>query len=846
MGAKEDAIQTLENSAEYFAEAIWGRDVRQGLVDVANALKAVVEGYATVVTDDLTDADPNAAAQAAAVKTALENVREEIGTGLLATITNYGVLPNGSNVDELLGTGALGLMRNSFVTLRGDYTYANAPFSDGGYLLSVGLSIPGSSGGLQVGFGKQGKVFSRILTAGTFSDWYDSSENQNINTNRLSVGSNTVSADNSAAVGVNNAVLQSSGFATGYNNTIQAGAYYSHVEGKDNIVTGEAGHAEGLKTRANGIASHAEGYGTIASNTAQFVRGQYNKEDTAGLYAEIVGGGSSDNSRSNLYTLGKDGTIETRGNLKLAKELFNVSTDAYTINSKQTYIWSDGYFNQNNAWVVADGAKLWCCSQVLPINSNKIALTRTAIVHHAYFQMFGFNPFTAEDNTVSLANYGVAISGTPNIGDRVVIGKRKPNRTATGVPVTDYVFYAESDNQNLNITFVDTGTLTENYYQFVYSTVNNVTGWYDEYSHLYFIGDYYSDTTASSHIDRQHFNISNDVKYIRIFAVYQDAVDGATVALRNLAQVQEVSSVFKIDSGSDNRKNVGAMITFIDDDTSSKTLVKQYHDLFDSSHYNDVPTGYHLAGCYAVEAYRLVENPTLTRMTLQASSSTSTLGEIEDTYTPPYNSEEAGSVLLDLLKDYEEQGFEMIFHCMYQSGRATNAHNTAYIIDGYQRNTDNLNLVRHNIITGIRTIEGLGLANWRKHWVTPYGADDKEIQSIARSLGFESLIRTENGLISRDVYTDRYSIPRWGYDYGYTDGRGTPEYLKTVIDRAIATNSWIIIMSHVNAWGNDVEQYTNGFYDIVQHCIDSGIEIVSYSDGFERYKETLLEYEKLT
>ena len=101
----------------------------------------------------------------------------------------------------------------------------------------------------------------------------------------------------------------------------------SHSEGIDSIAYGEAAHAEGAKglaegnyshaegqwTRAKGDNSHAEGLNTVALGDNQHVSGKYNVEDTHNEFAEIVGGGASDNNRVNIRTLDWNGIESVNG-----------------------------------------------------------------------------------------------------------------------------------------------------------------------------------------------------------------------------------------------------------------------------------------------------------------------------------------------------------------------------------------------------------------------------------------------------------------------------------------------------------------------------------------------------
>lgn len=88
---------------------------------------------------------------------------------------------------------------------------------------------------------------------------------------------------------------------------------YAHAEGFRTITYNTAAHAEGVQTEARGYASHTGGRGTIATCRYQRATGMFNIPDEVkysdgrGEYAEIVGGGSNEGNRSNIYTLDWNG-----------------------------------------------------------------------------------------------------------------------------------------------------------------------------------------------------------------------------------------------------------------------------------------------------------------------------------------------------------------------------------------------------------------------------------------------------------------------------------------------------------------------------------------------------------
>lgn len=116
--------------------------------------------------------------------------------------------------------------------------------------------------------------------------------------------------------------------ASGNSGTTRAKGDYSHAEGKYTNSLGIASHAEGDNSYAGGHASHAEGYQTaasqegahaegrftFASSAYQHVQGKYNISDNQGVYAHIVGNGTSD-TRSNAHTLDWSGNAWYAGSV---------------------------------------------------------------------------------------------------------------------------------------------------------------------------------------------------------------------------------------------------------------------------------------------------------------------------------------------------------------------------------------------------------------------------------------------------------------------------------------------------------------------------------------------------
>ena len=82
-----------------------------------------------------------------------------------------------------------------------------------------------------------------------------------------------------------------------------------------------------LTNEATGDFSHAKGQGTKATGDHQHVQGKYNKEDTKGEYAHIVGWGTGDAAanRKNIHTLSTTGEAWFAGNVIIGDNNLDLS-----------------------------------------------------------------------------------------------------------------------------------------------------------------------------------------------------------------------------------------------------------------------------------------------------------------------------------------------------------------------------------------------------------------------------------------------------------------------------------------------------------------------------------------
>lgn len=241
-------------------------------------------------------------------------------------------------------------------------------------------------------------------------------------------------------------------------------------------------------------------------------------------------------------------------------------------------------------------------------------------------------------------------------------------------------------------------------------------------------------------------------------------------------------------------QNHKPMISFIDDDTTRVSFVKKYHDIF---------AEYGAVGNYAVMTARM---------------------------TNADRCYDAEGELLTLLKQYELEGFGMLFHCYWQH----------YMNDPtlyFKLESRDISAVRDNLLTGLRDMQELGFNNY-KHWVTPYGVNDEEIQNVAKELGLECLISMSNNSYISRGYADRWSIPRYSVS-AISDSTHT----KAAMDACAAENGWINIVTHVNSWGDTDVDVEAKLRDIIEYALSSGYEIVAFPQAFERWRSVFLLHE---
>ena len=268
----------------------------------------------------------------------------------------------------------------------------------------------------------------------------------------------------------------------------------------------------------------------------------------------------------------------------------------------------------------------------------------------------------------------------------------------------------------------------------------------------------------------------------------EKAVDAAEVSKNiNILTAGKIASPFSRLQG------VGPVVTFIDDDTTNPTLVQRFHDILAAEG---------VVGNYAVEL-RNVEN-------------------YQDT-------------IPQMLLDYEQEGFGMLYHCYKQDGDA----------DRYWESGNAMydeTLIRQNFYRGLRAYKQLGL-NSARYWVTPYGVNDEFIRKLAKEADMECLLScptgtyTCNAVLSLGSNFYRYNMPRWIFlSSSDNDYQG-----KLLIDGCAANRGWLIIVTHVNSWpAAMIEQNTQRLTALIQYAKTAGCEIKNFIEAYQTYKPLLL------
>lgn len=137
-------------------------------------------------------------------------------------------------------------------------------------------------------------------------------------------------ATNSHAEGAEAAADGPASHAEGYGTYTDSNASYSHAEGRNNNTHGIGSHAEGYSTVAEGNYSHSEGYGTKATGQYSHAEGKYNIENPGHVFQSVVGNGTGDSNRANMFARDWNGNEYLAGNLYVGCNDYTTTSEGLT------------------------------------------------------------------------------------------------------------------------------------------------------------------------------------------------------------------------------------------------------------------------------------------------------------------------------------------------------------------------------------------------------------------------------------------------------------------------------------------------------------------------------------
>ena len=121
-------------------------------------------------------------------------------------------------------------------------------------------------------------------------------------------------AQGAVAIGTQTQVNRHFGIAIGFTSQVDSNGWAAIAIGEGAMAKGDRAIAIGTASAtATGPKACSIGWGTKANGTGytgQVALGKYNIEDSTDKYALILGNGTADNARSNLFTIDKNGIIE--------------------------------------------------------------------------------------------------------------------------------------------------------------------------------------------------------------------------------------------------------------------------------------------------------------------------------------------------------------------------------------------------------------------------------------------------------------------------------------------------------------------------------------------------------
>ena len=163
---KAQILQAIETARDQFLASIWGRAVRRGMGDIADAVYDAVLNQLLTIDSTLTESGAGADAKTTGERIAA--IEDEVGTFSVQTPANYGVLPSG----DLHSSASLAITGNAIYILSASNTYTNAPVQEpfDGVLLQLN-NQDASGKKKQIVFIVDGRIYIDEYDGTYWSDW---------------------------------------------------------------------------------------------------------------------------------------------------------------------------------------------------------------------------------------------------------------------------------------------------------------------------------------------------------------------------------------------------------------------------------------------------------------------------------------------------------------------------------------------------------------------------------------------------------------------------------------------------------------------------------------------------
>ena len=167
--------------------------------------------------------------------------------------------------------------------------------------------------------------------------------------------------------------------------------------------------------------------------------------------------------------------------------------------------------------------------------------------------------------------------------------------------------------------------------------------------------------------------------------------------------------------------------------------------------------------------------------------------------------------LAELLLSYDRKGFNACLHSYTQHV-------------AFETATRDLSVAREDLVRGIQEMQKMGFTDFR-HWVTPYGVNDAEMQDLAIKVGLDCLVSIGQSKVVGTAPTDsRYNIPRYSWN-----AAGEITAIKSLIDQCSANNGWLLLGTHVYNWAEGA--FESAIAEVVAYAKSKGCVFMTLGEA---------------